>query len=369
MQLFETPLSKNHIALGARMVSFAGWSMPVQYPAGILKEHRHCRAAVSLFDTCHMGEFRVTGPEAATALDPLFARSVADQPVGACRYNLLMDPSGGIRDDLIVYRINPEEFFLVVNAGTCGEDAVWLQDHLPSAVTFRDESETTGKLDLQGPGSAETLERLGLPGATLPSYYHWREATLSGEKILLSRTGYTGELGYEIYLPRDRTVRLWTRFLAEEEVQPAGLGARDTLRLEMGFPLYGHEIDLDTTPVEAGLPYDKDRKRTFFGDCFRERTPRKQRTGLLLSGRRAARRGDPVFSEGQKRIGSITSGSFAPSLDRSAALSYIERGTRQSPGTKVLIGDRKNPLHAEVVPLPFYRKGTAGIQLQEEQNR
>ncbi len=346
------------------MVPFADWSMPVQYPTGILKEHRHTRSTVSLFDTCHMGEFKITGPGVAAALDPLLVRPIIDQLNGSCRYNLLMDPSGGIRDDLVVYRIGEEEFYLVVNAGPCEADATWLRDHLPSSVVFRDESETTGKLDLQGPRSAEILIRMGLSAGDLPPYYHFRGVSLDEHRLLLSRTGYTGELGYEIYLPREETESLWKRLLKEEEVLPAGLGARDTLRLEMGLPLYGHEISLDTTPAEAGLSYDRDPHRSFLGDSFRNTPPKKQLTPLLLDGRRTARRGDKVFSEQKNTIGAITSGSFAPSLDRAVALSYIKGEEERAVGTKVLIGDPENSLHAEVVSTPFYRQGTVRLELQ-----
>jgi aminomethyltransferase len=366
MALFETPLKEIHLSLGARMVPFAGWNLPVQFPTGILEEHRHTRQFVSLFDTCHMGELRVFGEGAAASLDRLLVRPISDLEIGRCRYNLLMDDSGGIRDDLVLYRMAEEEYYLVVNAGPREEDAEWIRTHLPPSVQCRDESFQTGKIDLQGPFSAEILTRLGLSKKILPPYYRWTETELLGERILLSRTGYTGELGFEIYLPWGKTPLLWERLLREDEVAPAGLGARDTLRLEMGFPLYGHEISLDTTPVEAGFAPLLPREDSFVGDRFLTVPPRKRLIGIRLEGRRAARGDDPVMDAGGRRMGRVTSGSFAPSLDRAVALSYIDEQEKPSPGTMILVGDPKKPLIAEIAELPFYREGTARTKLSGE---
>ncbi|MFA6929533.1 MAG: glycine cleavage system aminomethyltransferase GcvT, partial [Lentisphaeria bacterium] len=251
--LLATPLLARHLGLGARMVPFGGWNMPVQYSEGILAEHKHCREHVALFDICHMGEFRIRGNKAAADLDRILGRSVLNQAIGSCRYNFLLNEAGGVLDDLIVYRLGENEFYLVVNAGPRAGDAVWLQKYLSSDTSFCDESDATGKLDLQGPEAADVLLRLGVAKESLPAYYHWQYLHVQGVPVLLSRTGYTGELGYELYFPAEKAEFLWDCLLQDASVKPAGLGARDTLRLEMGYPLYGHEMDAATSPLEAGF--------------------------------------------------------------------------------------------------------------------
>ncbi len=358
-KLLDTPLKQAHLGLGARMVPFAGWNMPLHYGPGIVKEHRHTREGASLFDTCHMGEFRVSGTGAVAVLDGLLARPVSDQPVGRCRYNFLLTEGGGVRDDLLVYRLGAEEFYLVVNAATCAADADWLRQKIHPPVSFSDESSRTAKLDLQGPRSAEILMELGLGQDRLPRYYQWCRIELIGEQILLSRTGYTGELGYELYLPWERATVLWEHLLREKGVQAAGLGARDTLRLEMGFPLYGHELDTDTTPLEAGFASLISGDRSFVGSGCLERPPRKRLVGLLLQGRRAARREDPVRTLDGRAVGKVSSGSYAPSLDRAVALAYIVGEKKPGLGTAFLVGEAAKPLEAVVTGLPFYGGGTA----------
>ena len=277
--LLETPLAAEHAALGAKMVPFAGWNMPVQYAAGILAEHKHTREAVSLFDICHMGEFRVKGPGSAEALDGALARAVTDQKTGVCRYNFLLNEKGGVLDDLIVYRISGDEFFIVVNAARRENDFAELSKRLPEACGITDESAATAKLDLQGPLAADVLVRLGVAADALPAYYHFTTVRIAGVDLLLSRTGYTGELGYELYFPAEKAVFLWRTLLACEEVKPAGLGARDTLRLEMGYPLYGHEMNEETTPVEAGfgamLKLDGQPRRFTGSDALRNAAPKR----------------------------------------------------------------------------------------------
>jgi len=358
--LLETPLAAEHVALGAKMVPFAGWNMPVQYKEGILAEHQHTRTAVSLFDICHMGEFRLKGKGSAELLDRALARSVADQKEGSCRYNFLLNDQGGTIDDLIVYRISAEEFFIVVNASRREIDFKTLSGRLGKDVVLSDESDCTAKLDLQGPLSAEVLIRLGIPQDMLPKYYHFTKVNLFGTNVLLSRTGYTGELGFELYFDASLAVDFWRGILADAAVKPAGLGARDTLRLEMGYPLYGHELNEMTTPVEAGfgamLKIDSS-DRVFSGSAaLRGRVPEKQLVGLVLEGRRAAREGTPVLLEG-KKVGAVTSGTFAPSLGVAVAMAYVDA---DSAGSRSFSLDlQKVVIQAENVPVPFYKKGTA----------
>lgn len=359
----RTPLYEAHLSLSARMTDFAGWLMPLQYPAGIIKEHLHTRSSVSLFDTCHMGEFRVQGPGAAAALDRGLARTVSGQAIGSCRYNLLLSEEGGILDDMIVYRMDEGNFLLVVNAATRTQDFSHIIERLPPSVELIEETMITGKLDLQGPGSADALVRAGLAKEDIPAYFHWREIEFMGEKLLLSRTGYTGELGFEFYLPWQNTIRLWEGLLDNADIRPAGLGARDTLRLEAGLPLYGRELDADTLPSEAGLLPMINRHTGFVGEAFMNVKPRKRLVGLLLEGRRAARTGMEVFGPGLRRIGRVTSGSFAPSLKRAVAMAYIYTEETAEPGTRIFVGGPDMLLGAVIVNTPFYSKGTVRAML------
>ncbi|MFA4943315.1 MAG: glycine cleavage system aminomethyltransferase GcvT [Lentisphaeria bacterium] len=353
-----TPLHDHHRQLGAKLAEFAGWLMPIQYPAGILAEHRHCRELAALFDICHMGEFQVRGPGAAAALDALLPRRASTQKPGACRYNFLLDSRGGTLDDLVVYRLAAEEFMLVVNAGTADADAAFLRERLPAGVEFRDLRNELGKLDLQGPESFRVLAACGVPETAIPPYFHWTLLPLFGMEVLLSRTGYTGERGVELYLPRQRVAECWERLLAQPQVKPVGLGARDTLRLEMGYPLYGHELDPETTPVEAGFAtlLEPARAATL-------RTPQKRLAGFRLEGRRAARAGAPVRNpQTGEPCGIVTSGAFSPSLGRAVALGYVHGGEAPAPGSIFLLGEGAAPLPATVVELPFWRQGTARAQ-------
>ncbi|NOY74416.1 MAG: glycine cleavage system aminomethyltransferase GcvT [Kiritimatiellaeota bacterium] len=361
----ETPLASKHIELGARMVPFAGWSMPVQYAEGIIAEHIHARTKVSLFDICHMGEFRITGAEAAAALDKIFPRAVATQKVGSCRYNFLLTDNGTVIDDLIIYRITEEEFHIVVNAGPKDADLARLRELLPPSAEIVDESDDTAKLDLQGPLSADVLEKMGLSRPELPAYYKWSKVELAGIPILLSRTGYTGELGFEIYLPAKLAGEMWDAILAIETVKPAGLGARDTLRLEMGYPLYGHEMDLKTTPIEAGFGgmLKLDSGREFVGrEALVNTTRKKQLIGIRLEGRRTARAGAEVSVDGEQ-IGSVTSGAFSPSLQQSIALAHVTPAFNPKEGVLVDLAARRGTIPGEVAKTPFHKNGTVRMEI------
>lgn len=360
----ETPLADSHRNLSARMVPFAGWNMPVQYTEGILAEHAHTRNAASLFDICHMGEFRVKGDNSAAALDSVFARPVADQPVGVCRYNFLLNDQGGVLDDLIVYRLGENEFYIVVNAGTRVGDAERIASLLPDGVEFTDESDATAKLDLQGPESANVLAAAGLDIASLPRYFRWIKTTVNGIDCLLSRTGYTGELGFELYFPAEKAEAMWNYLLSIDPVKPAGLGARDTLRLEMGYALYGHELDTETTPLEAGygamLKLDQMPDRNFPGsNALRSGSPTKNLVGIKLESRRAAREGTIVFNGSDEVVGKVTSGAFSPSLGYAVAMAYLNADSGLTTGDQVLLDAGRTKLNGTIVELPFYSEGTA----------
>ena len=252
MKLKRTPLWKKHLALGAKIAEFASWEMPIHYEKGILAEHQHTRRAASLFDICHMGEFIIEGSNSRKILDKILARPVNDQKQNTCRYNFLLNDKGKVLDDLLIYCFDDETFLLVVNAGTVESDAETIISRLPDEISFINISESTAKLDLQGPAASEVLKRCGLKDHELPEYYHFKETVIAGIEVLISRTGYTGELGFELYCNVNAVDRLWEFLLSDKDVEAAGLGCRDTLRLEVGFALYGHELDDKTTPVEAG---------------------------------------------------------------------------------------------------------------------
>jgi glycine cleavage system T protein (aminomethyltransferase) len=356
----DTPLCQNHIALGARMVPFAGWNMPVQYTEGIISEHNHTREQVSLFDICHMGEFRLTGSGVAEALDKIFPRLASSQKPGSCRYNFLLTDRGTVIDDLIIYRMDEEEFYIVVNAGSKDADLARLRELLPDNIKVVDESDTTAKLDLQGPESAEVLASLGFDKAELPGYYKWIKTEIKGIPVLLSRTGYTGELGFELYFAADKAPELWDLLLENQKVKPAGLGARDTLRLEMGYPLYGHEMDTDTTPIEAGfggmLKISEDRK--FPGvDILRNAQKTKQLAGIEIEGRRAAREGAEVTIDGNI-VGKVTSGTFSPSLSKAIALVYFNADVTVEMGMGVELAAGRSTINGKVTELPFYKSSS-----------
>ena len=234
MSILATVLEAKHKELGARLVEFGGWNMPVSY-SGIIEEHHHTRKEASIFDICHMGEFRVSGHGVAEQMDKIFARRSSNLVIGACRYNFLLREDGGVIDDLIIYRLGEDEFYIVVNAATKDNDSEVIKSRLTSQHIFEDESAITAKIDLQGPRVREVLVKLGINEDELPQYYRWQYLAINGIDILISRTGYTGELGYEFYLPTKHAEFLWDLLLSIEFVKPAGLGARDTLRLEMGL--------------------------------------------------------------------------------------------------------------------------------------
>ena len=356
----KTPLYDLHCALGARMAPFAGWDMPIQY-AGILPEHAATRTGAAIFDICHMGEFEVRGPTAERDLERLLTQRVAAIKPGQAKYGYLLRDDGGALDDLTCYRLGPERFYLVVNAGTREGDAAWIRAHLSPTTVFEDVSDRTAKLDVQGPRARAELERA--TGAALPDlkYFFSCEVELLGTKVLLSRTGYTGEWGYELYFPWGEAVRFWQALTASGAIVPAGLGCRDTLRLEVGYPLYGHELGTARTPVAASRGMFMDLEKDFIGRAACQADVAKgcprYLAGLQLESKRAARAGDAVVQNGRV-VGEVTSGSLAPSLGYAVAMAYIDAALC-APGTKLAIDVRGSALPCAVVELPFYRNGTA----------
>lgn len=357
--LKQTPLYHEHIALHARMVPFGGWEMPVQYD-GILAEYEHTRRAVTLFDTCHMGEFLVRGGCRESGLDALVTMAIADMPVHSCRYGMLLNDHGGVIDDLVVFREGQEEWFIVVNGATTPKDARHFRERLKQPQTFEDISSEIGKIDVQGPSSREILAPL-IPGIEKLTFYTFDHFTLGREAVRVSRTGYTGELGYEIYASPKTTIAVWRQLLQNPKVKPAGLGARDVLRLEVGYSLYGHELNETVTPLEAGLERFIDFTKDFIGKeaLLKQKREglRRKIAGFISETRRAPRQGQKIFAEDGEPIGEVTSGTFSPACQKGIGLGFVPvdlAGTRQ----KIYFGDDNHKNPAIISSRTFYKNGS-----------
>jgi aminomethyltransferase len=363
--LRETPLAALHRELGARMVPFAGYLMPVQYPAGIIAEHKHVRDAAGLFDVSHMGQALLAGPghaATAAALETLTPGDFHALGHGRIRYTLLMTPDGGIIDDLMVTRpVAPEDdgrLMLVVNASRKEIDYAHLAAHLPAGVTVTPQ-EDRGLLALQGPLAAAVIGRHA-PEAVGLGFMTSAPMTFDGIDVRVSRSGYTGEDGFEISVAAAEVETVARALLAEPEVLPIGLGARDSLRLEAGLCLYGHDIDETTSPVEAGLGFALSRRRREEGGypgaarVARELAegPKRLRVGILPEGKAPARDGTSIADLSGHAIGTITSGGFGPTIGGPVAMGYVN-AAYATPGTKIALSVRGKDLPATVTPLPF----------------
>ena len=357
--LKRTPLYDDHVALKARMVPFGGWEMPVQYE-GILAEYEQTRRAAAIFDTCHMGEFVVEGDARPCGLDRLVTMSLNDLPVKSCRYGLLLNQEGGVVDDLIVFRLDKTQWFIVVNGATTRKDAFHFQKNLKKGTFFKDISSQTGKIDLQGPLARDVLKPL-VAGIEKLDYYTFDYFDLLGEYVLVSRTGYTGELGYEIFYPWGKIKRVWQELLKNSNVKPAGLGARDVLRLEMGYSLYGHELEENISPLEAGLNRFIDFNKEFIGKEAllkqQEAGISRKLVGLLSDNRRTPRSGHKIYASDQQEIGLVTSGSFSPGLNAGIGLGFV-RSASATQGEKIFFGDDKNKISAIITGKSFYKQGS-----------
>jgi aminomethyltransferase len=385
--LRRTPLYDCHLELGARMVGFAGWEMPVQY-AGVIEEHRAVRDAAGLFDVSHMGEIRVRGGGAEALLQRLTPNDVAALAPGRAHYSGLLTDRGTYVDDLLVYRLGAEDFLVVVNASNATRDLAWVREHAKQAVgtpggaagsapaaaaegdagegdaaaEVADESDAYALLALQGPRALAILEPLASPGVADLRYYGFLQGEVAGVPALISRTGYTGEDGFELYLEPGRAAEVWRRLIAAGAplgLVPAGLGARDTLRLEAAMALYGHELDEQTTPLEAGLAWVvKLRKGDFLGRAAlaaqRDQGVRRSLVGFAVEGRGIARQGHPVLSDGAA-VGVVTSGTWSPTLEQAIGMAYVPPALA-APDTPLEIEVRGRKLGARVVELPFYRR-------------
>jgi aminomethyltransferase len=353
----RTPLHDLHVELGGRMVDFAGWSLPVHYPAGIMAEHRHCRAAAALFDVSHMGQVRIHGPDAAEAFERLVPGDVGGLAEGRLRYTLFTNQQGGVLDDLIVGRA-AGGLLVVVNAGCRAADLAHMRASLEPTHRVEELTERA-LLALQGPAAALVLARLAPPAAGL-EFMQSAEMTVAGLPCRVARAGYTGEDGFEISLAVAAAETLARRLLAESEVAPAGLGARDSLRLEAGLCLYGHELTPATSPIEAQLAWTIPKRRRAAGDfpgaavinAQLEHGPPRKLVGILPEGRAPAREGTEVLAADGTPVGSITSGGFGPTVGGPVALGYVA-SAHAAPDTALQLAIRGRPHPARVARLPF----------------
>jgi len=355
--LSRTPLYEEHLALGARMVPFAGFEMPVQY-AGIIDEHKAVRTSAGIFDVCHMAEFRVFGFEAFDALQSLVTNDLHRiDELGRAVYTVMCDETGGIIDDLIVYHTGDLEYLIIANAANRVVDVEWLTGHLPESVEFVDESDRTGLIALQGPKAVGIITELA--GEEPPERFHVAEARLDGKvPVLLARTGYTGEDGVEIICSAADAAAIWRLLLSFDEVMPCGLGARDTLRLEMGYPLHGTDMDRKVDPISAGLSWVVSKKKSdFIGreaiERIREAGPVRRLVGLTVD-EGVPRHGYPVLHGGVE-VGTVASGSYSPNLEHGIATAYVPAEFAE-PGTELEVAIRRKTVKATVTKPPFVTK-------------
>lgn len=363
--LKETPLHAQHLQEGGRMVDFGGWHMPLQY-RGILEEHRAVRSAAGLFDVSHMGEIEVTGDQGGAFVDHLVTGKAQALAVDQVMYTLMCYETGGVVDDLLVYRLK-DRWLLVVNASNTEKDVAWVQEAVKAfpGAKARDVSKETAQLALQGPQAQAILQRLCEKDLNEITFFRCAEGVrIAGATCLVSRTGYTGEDGFEIYLPADGAPQVWKalRDVAGDELQPCGLGARDSLRFEARLPLYGQEISEKITPLEAGLGmFVKLDKDDFIGKEAlarqKEAGPPRRLIGLCMLDRGIARHGYAVY-DGESRIGEVTTGMFAPTLAENVALALVPPAAAEV-GRELLVDVRGRKLRAEVVKTPFYRRARA----------
>ena len=362
--LQRTPLHDIHVALGAKLVPFAGFEMPVQYPAGITAEHHAVRTGCGLFDVSHMGEFLVRGPQAVAFANHVTTNDVARLAVGQAHYSTFCNERGTIEDDCLVYRFE-HHLMLVVNASNVAKDWAHIGRHLAAFdCTMEDVSGDTALLALQGPTAPAVLARHTTVDLAAIPYYHFAVGTVAGvPDVVISRTGYTGEAGFELYLPADAAPGVWQALTRDGDVQPCGLGARDTLRLEMGMALYGNDIDDTVSPYEAGLAWTVklQSKGDFVGraalEAIKAAGPTRKLVGFTLPPRNIARHGYPVFVDGQPS-GVVCSGTMGPSVGIPIGTAYVPP-SHAAPGAVFEVEIRGQRVLATVSTLPFWTKGTA----------
>ena len=355
----RTPLYDAHVKAGARMVEFAGFDMPVQYQ-GLLEEHAAVRSDVGIFDVSHMGEVTLEGPRALEAAQGLVTNDLSRCSDGQAQYSALCNEKGGVIDDVIVYRFSPERLFVCVNASGREKDFEWMRDRAGQGVTVGQRSDDWAQIAIQGPNAPKLADSLCEPRILDLGYYHFREATVAGVRgCIVARTGYTGEDGFEVFVPPSGARKLWDT-LVERGAVPCGLGARDSLRLEVAYRLYGNDMDEEHTPLEAGLGWivKLDKKGGFVGSeaLVRQKQQGLSRklVGFKLTGKGIARHGYPALKEG-KRVGEVTSGTMSPVLKEPIGLAYVPLALSKE-GSAFEVEIRGKPVAAQVVKTPFVEK-------------
>jgi len=358
----KTPLFGEHEKLGGKIVPFGGYLLPVQYGTGVITEHLAVRTHAGLFDVSHMGELMFEGPDAVSNIQNLCTADISSMTDGQVRYAMMCNEKGGIVDDLVICRMKADQYMLVVNAGNHKKDAAWVESHLFGNLKYKDISEYLAQIALQGPNSEVILRKICKEEYIPAKYYHFvenGEIHAGSHKIsaMISRTGYTGERGFEFYCRPEDAVELWNTLLeagTEEGLIPCGLGARDTLRLEASMPLYGHEMTDDISPVEAGLPCKLEGKEFIGRQAIINRgKPAVRRVGLKITGRGIAREQCPVLDMAGNKIGWVSSGTFCPFLGYAAAMAYVPAAGFET-GTPVTVDVRGRMIEADIVSLPFY---------------
>lgn len=361
-QLSKTPLYEAHIAAGGRMVPFAGYSMPVQY-SGVIDEHKTVRTAAGLFDVSHMGEVELLGPRAVEVANRIITNDLDRIAIGQALYTVMCKPDGGIVDDLVVYKMSDERVFICVNAANRDKDLTWIKEQAGEDCTVIDKGNDYAQIAVQGPKAAELVQRLAdRPVAQLKNYW-FTEGKIAGHEAIISRTGYTGEDGFELYTSNGDALEVWNALMKSGQdlgVKPAGLGARDSLRLEMRYALYGNDIDETTNPLEAGLGWvvKLDKKNDFVAKDVLTRIKKegsaKKLIGFEMIDRGIARQTYAVLKDGQQ-VGRVTSGTMGPSVDKAIGMAYV-RSDLAEIGSEFEIDIRGKPAKARVVKTPFYKK-------------
>lgn len=362
----KTPLHQNHLNLNAKMGAFAGYDMPLYYDLGVMKEHEWVRAHAGLFDVSHMGQITLEGENVAKFLETITPSSFQPKSNGRAQYTVLTNENGGIIDDLIITRVNDHKFFAVINAGCKDKDIEHIKKHLPDHITL-DYWDPRGLIALQGPSAEQIMKDvMNADLSDMPYMTMVETKAPCGTDILVSRLGYTGEDGFEISMPEERASDAWTMLLEHDEVQAIGLAARDSLRLEMGYCLYGHDINTETSPVEADISWIISKKTSgYFGydriqKELNEGTSRK-RVGIKLLDKGVAREGAEIQNMNNEKIGELTSGSYAPSLKESIGQGYIDDAYAKS-GEKIVVHVRGRNITAEVTDMPFIPAKTKGMK-------
>lgn len=359
-EMKRTCLHDKHVAQGALMSPFGGFDMPIQY-RGIVEEHNAVRNACGVFDVSHMGEIDVLGPDAERFVNHIFTNDVTGGPIGQCYYGMMLNPEGGVVDDLLVYKRADNRFLLVVNASNIDKDVAWVMKNAEGFdVKVTDDSETVGELAVQGPLAEKVMEEvLGIPCSDL-TFYTFKEIEIDGTHTIVSRTGYTGEDGFEVYTSHDVTRSLWDKLMASGRCEPCGLGCRDTLRFEVGLPLYGDELDDTITPVEAGLSmFAKLDKPEFIGRevVARQKAegPSRKVIGLELNDKAIPRHGYEVLNADDEVVGHVTTGYHSISTDKSVAMALVD-AKYAALGTPLKVKIRRKVFPATVVKKKFYKK-------------